>query len=162
MAAAAYRIAEVDPLGADALKLLRQAAIEARALYPELHVPGSPWPTNAPTPARGTYLVAYLADEPVAMGAHRPIDNQCTEVRRMFVARPARRCGAGRAILQALEIHAQSQGFDQLLLETGFKQLAAMALYESYGFVRIPPFGPYATDPTSVCFSKPVHGSSAA
>ena len=29
-----------------------------------------------------------------------------------------------------------------------------MALYESLGFQRIPPFGEYVGDPTSVCFEK--------
>jgi hypothetical protein len=29
-------------------------------------------------------------------------------------------------------------------------------LYESYGFTRIPPFGPYVNDPISVCYEKPV------
>jgi len=41
-------------------------------------------------------------------------------------------------------------------LETGNRQLPAMALHESYGFVRIPPFGDYVNDPTSVCYEKPV------
>jgi len=31
-----------------------------------------------------------------------------------------------------------------------------MSLYVSYGFTRIPPFGPYLTEPTSVCYSKRV------
>jgi len=29
-----------------------------------------------------------------------------------------------------------------------------MALYESCGFERIPPFGEYINDPTSVCYEK--------
>ena len=44
----ALAIVEADPQGADARWLLREAAIEARGLYPELHAPGDPWPTNAP------------------------------------------------------------------------------------------------------------------
>jgi hypothetical protein len=40
------RIATVDPQREDAMALQREAAIEARALYPELHAAGSPWPTN--------------------------------------------------------------------------------------------------------------------
>ena len=154
MPAIGYYIAEVDPLGVDALTLLREAAIEARELYPELHSPTNPWPTNTPTPPRGVYVIAYLRDRPVAMGAHRPIDQECTEIRRMYVTRSARRSGAARAVLRALEAHARAQGFKQLLLETGSKQHAAMALYESYGFSRIAPFGPYASDPTSVCYTK--------
>jgi len=93
------RIVEVDPQGKDALRLLREAAIEARALYPEHFAPGAPWPTNVPTPARGTYVVAYLGEEPVACGALRPLVGTCVELRRMFVTRAARRtglAGAGR------------------------------------------------------------------
>jgi len=41
-------------------------------------------------------------------------------------------------------------------LETGNRQHPAMALYESYGFVRIPPFRDNVNDPTSVCYEKPV------
>jgi len=154
MPATAYRIAEVDPLGVDALTLLREAAIEARELYPELHTSTNPWPTNTPTPPHGVYIIAYLWDQPVAMGAHHPIDRERTEIRRMYVTRSARRSGAARAVLQALEAHARARGFNQLLLETGSKQHAAMALYESYGFSCIAPFGPYASDPTSVCYAK--------
>lgn len=149
-------IEDVDPQGADALALLREAAIEARALYPELHQPGAPWPTNPPTPLRGTYLVAYLDSVPTACGALRPIDAQCAEVRRMYVLKSARRGGLARAILTTLERAALAQGYTQLRLETGCRQQAAMALYEACGFHRIPPFGEYAHDPTSVCFEKTI------
>lgn len=57
-------IEHVDPQGHDALALLREASIEARALYPDLHAPEAPWPTNPPTPTRGTYVVAYLVEYP--------------------------------------------------------------------------------------------------
>lgn len=155
-----WKIVECDPQGSEALALLRAAALEARRLYPELHRAGDPWPTNPPTPPGGIYLIAYSGDSPVAMGALRPIDATVTEVRRMFTIDTARRSGAARAILVALESHASSGGFSELRLETGNKQLAAMALYESLGFVRIPPFGPYEDDPTSICFSKRIgHGA---
>ena len=35
-----------------------------------------------------------------------------------------------------------------------------MALYESYGFTRIPRFGRYVNDPISVCFSKRIEPGS--
>lgn len=41
-------------------------------------------------------------------------------------------------------------------LETGKRQLSAIALYETLGFKRIEPFGEYANDPLSVCFEKMV------
>ena len=40
------RIVPVDPQCDAALALLREAAIEARELYPQLHVEGAPWPTK--------------------------------------------------------------------------------------------------------------------
>jgi putative acetyltransferase len=148
------RVESVDPQGPDALALLREAAIEARALYPELFTPNAQWPTNVPTPERGTYLIAYSEDQPVACGAFRPLEQAVAEVRRMFVTRSARRRGLAKIILQELELQAREFGYTVLRLETGVRQSPAMALYESCGFRRIPPFGEYINDPTSVCFEK--------
>ncbi len=149
-------IVEADPQGADALALLREAAIEARSLYPELFGPDAPWPGNPPTPDRGLYLVAYSDGSPVACGALRPIDQATAEVRRMFVTSTARRQGLARAMLRELERYAAGFGYRNIRLETGNRQLPAIALYEKLGFKRIPSFGQYANDPLSVCFEKTV------
>lgn len=151
---AAPAIRAVDPLGAHALTLLAQAAAEARALYPELFAADSPQPTNTPLRPGEVYLVACLDDVPVACGALRRLDASTAEVRRMFVARDARRRGLARAMLDALEQAAVALGYDTLRLETGFRQQPAIALYESAGFARIPPFGAYVGDPTSVCLAR--------
>jgi putative acetyltransferase len=76
----------------------------------------------------------------------------------MYVLRQVRRTGIARAILVHLEEEASRLRYETLLLETGNRQGPAMSLYESYGFTRIPPFGPYVNDPTSVCYSKRVVG----
>ena len=154
-------IQEADPQGPDALLLLREAAAEARRLYPELLRLGDPWPTNRPTPPRGAYFIAYEQGNPVAMGAHHPMDDRCSEVRRMFTTASVRRQGAGRAILSAVEQHAARQGFSELLLETGNRQGAAIALYETVGYRRIEPYGAYRDDPTSVCFAKTISTNAA-
>jgi len=39
-----------------------------------------------------------------------------------------------------------------LRLETGIHQLAAIRLYEQYGFRQIPPFAPYFENPVSRCY----------
>ena len=148
------RIVPVDPQCDAALALLREAAIEARELYPELHVEGAPWPTNPPLPPRGAYVLACLDGTPVGCGALRPIDDLCVEVRRMYVVRAARRTGIARAILVFLERVARDFGFEAMRLETGDRQQPAMALYESFGFKRIAPFGVHVNDPTSVCYEK--------
>ncbi|WP_374701940.1 GNAT family N-acetyltransferase [Ideonella sp. B508-1] len=144
----------VDPQGEDALSLLREAAIEARALYPELHADGAPWPGNSPTPPGGTYVIAYDAEVPIGCGALRPIDSAVVEVRRMYVRKSARCAGVARKILEVLEASATRMGYKVMRLETGNRQQPAMALYESFGFERIVPFGEYANDPTSVCYEK--------
>lgn len=149
-----FRVVEVDPLGVDALALLREAAVEARALYPELFVPDAPWPTNVPTPERGVYVLAYAGEHAEACGAIRPLEGQEAEIRRMFVTRSARRSGAAKAVLAELERQARAFGYAVLKLETGNKQIPAIALYASQGYSRIDPFGEYANDPTSVCFEK--------
>jgi len=74
----------------------------------------------------------------------------------MFITAAARRQGFARAILQELERHAAAFGYSNMRLETGKRQLSAIALYEKLGFKRIPPFGEYLNDPLSVCFEKTV------
>jgi putative acetyltransferase len=151
-----FQIIEVDPRGGDALALLREAANEARKLYPEHFTVDAPWPVNPPTPKRGVYLIGYQDGNPVACGALRPIDDDCVEVRRMFVTAAARRKGLAQAILRELEIRAAGFAYTIMRLETGKRQLSAMALYETLGFKRIAPFGAYVNDPLSICFEKRV------
>ena len=147
-------IAEADPQSSEALDLLRLAAIEARALYPEFHTPSDAWPSNDPTPPRGIYLIALADGIVVGMGAHRPLNAVISEVRRTYVHPNFRRLGVAQAVLAKLESHALSQGFTHLRLETGNRQAAAMALYELCGYNRIARFGIYVDDPTSVCYEK--------
>lgn len=153
-ASLAVGIEPADPRGGAALELLREAALEARELNGVPRDATAPWPTNPPTPSRGDYLVAVVNGEPAGMAAHRPLDDMATELRRVFVRRPFRRLGIARRLLAAIEICAQGRGFAVMRLETGPRQLAAMRLYETCGYVRIAAFGPYADDPTSVCYEK--------
>lgn len=151
-------IGNADPQGLAALALLRDAAIEARELYPEQFAPDAPWPTNPPLEERGAFVVACLREQIAGCGALRPLDTVTVEIRRMFVRKSARREGVGRALLAHLENAARAFGYEIIRLETGNRQQPAMALYESCGFKRIPPFGDYVNDPTSVCFEKRLDG----
>jgi putative acetyltransferase len=147
-------IEAVDPQGPEAVSLLSEAALEARALYPERNAPGAPMPTNPPLQERAEYFVAFLAGTPVGCGALRPLNRETAEVRRMYVLQAYRRSGVARALLAHLQRTAPALHYTVLRLETGNRQLSAMALYESSGFQRIAPFGEYANDPTSVCYEK--------
>ena len=155
-----YKIQVADPQGVDALMLLHEAALEARSLYPELFTdPNSSPPTNPPTHPRGIYLLVYDDAKPIGSGALCSMDEATVEIRRMYVLKEYRHHGVARMILEALEEEAVRFGYSSMRLETGYKQIAAMRLYESFGFTRIPPFGPYVDDPTSVCFEKAVQNS---
>lgn len=76
------------------------------------------------------------------------------ELKRLFVAESGRGQGVATAIMDALEALAHAQGIRTLQLETGPKQLAAIALYEQRGYAHIENFGPYVGDEFSVCMQK--------
>ena len=151
-------IRDVDPQGGDALALLHEASVDARALYPELFSCDSPPASNAPLEARSVYVIAYVDGCPLACGALRPFDASTAEIRRMYVHRDHRRRGLARAVLAHLEREAVRLAYTRLVLETGYKQVSAMRLYESFGFQRVAAFGPYADDPTSVCYERLIPG----
>ena len=152
--AAPLVIEAVDPQHLQALALLAEAAIEARALYPDLFAHDSPPPTNGPLGEREVYLLAWRDGIAVGCGALRRIDSRTGEIRRMFVTGAARREGVARALLARLEAEAIALGYRRLLLETGLRQKPAMALYRASGWRRTAAWGPYVGDPTSVCFGK--------
>lgn len=104
----------------------------------------------------GVFLVAWLDGEPAGCGALKPVPGLATtaEVKRMYTAPGARRRGVSRAVLERLETVARELGYEHLQLETGTEQPEALALYESHGWHRIPPYGRYKDSPSSVCFGK--------
>ena len=58
----------------------REAALDARALYPDLIAADAPFPTNSPLPERGAYVVGYVDGRPLACGALWPCDFTTAEV----------------------------------------------------------------------------------
>jgi putative acetyltransferase len=108
----------------------------------------------------GAFLVAWLDGAPAGCGAVRmlPADGilgaAVAELKRMYVVPAARGRGLSRAILSELETRATALGATRVVLETGDKAHAALGLYQSAGYSRIPCFGAYAASPTSVCFEK--------
>jgi putative acetyltransferase len=149
-------IEAVDPLHADAIFLLHEAAGEAWRLYADILDLYAPLPVNEPAVPRSVYFVARLAGEPVGSVALRPLDELTAEVRWMYVLPSFRRQGVAHALLDRVEFTAVEFGYIHLRLETGNRQPAAIALYESCGYKQIPPFGEHMDDPTSVCFEKAV------
>lgn len=108
----------------------------------------------------GAFLVAWLDGTPAGCGAVRmlppdgPLGEAVAELKRMYVVPAARGRGLSRSVLHELEARATGLGASRVVLETGIYQPAAIGLYESAGYARIPCFGAYAASPTSVCFGK--------
>lgn len=109
---------------------------------------------------RAVFLVARLSGQPVGCGALRRFDDHTAEIKRMYVAPAGRRQGIARRILMELERHAHEFGYRAIRLETGVRQPDAQRLYESLGYQRIAAFGPYAGNPTSVCYERVIHAAS--
>ena len=100
------------------------------------------------------FVVARRNGKAVGCGAIRPLETGVAEVKRMFVVEDARGHGIGHAVLSQLETLAREMGYAKLRLETGLKQPEAIALYQKAGYGPYPCYGPYATNPLSVCFEK--------
>jgi len=74
------------------------------------------------------------------------------EVKRLYVRPEHRGRGLARVLLTEMHRLAAELGLRRLVLETGDRLTAAIALYSSAGWTRIPNYGPYADDPGSLCF----------
>ena len=76
------------------------------------------------------------------------------EVKRLYVAPPARGRGRSRVLMAEAEALAAEAGFRELQLETGLRQPEALALYRGLGYTDIAPYGHYRDSPLSVCLTK--------
>lgn len=97
-------------------------------------------------PPAGAFLVAWLDGEPVACGAVKTMAPGIGYLKRMWVSESVRGLGLGRRMLAALEAEAVRLGLTTLRLETNRALGEAIRLYQSCGYVEVPPFNrePYA------------------
>lgn len=86
----------------------------------------------------GRIFIAQRDGEAVGCCAMVPTDDG-VEVCKMTVAPAARGLGLARRLLKACEAAARQAGSDRLYLETNSALKPAIALYESAGFVHLPP-----------------------
>jgi GNAT superfamily N-acetyltransferase len=142
--------------------LIASLNAELTGVYPEAGANHFQLDLDEVAQGRGTFLVAYRGGAPIGCGALRLLDPNTAELKRMYVSPHARGQGLGRQLVAALEAEARALGIGRLVLETGVRQTAALALYRATGFQPIPLFGEYCLSPeTSVCLGKDLtHGES--
>lgn len=101
-------------------------------------------------PERRTYFIAADRDGQVLGGAGVAEFSGlpcCAELQKLYLSDAARGRGLGRRLMQAVQDHARSLGYQQLYLETHSDLKAAIGLYEKLGFRRIDrlPGSPHST-----------------
>ncbi len=148
------KIERHDILSPTARNLIETLNAELSATYPEQGACHFRLDADEVAEGNGAFLIAWRGPTPIGCGAVRKIDPQTGELKRMYVAAAQRSQGVGGALLAALESEARKLNLRKLVLETGVRQFAAIALYQRTGFARIDPFGEYTTSPLSLCMAK--------
>jgi len=122
--------------------------------YPELKK--DYWGNNVIEFNANVFLV-YLDEKPVASGCFKKYNANTVELKRMFVSPEARGLGLAQLVIKELETEAKSQGFETMILETLYKQIEAIGLYQKVGFSIVDNYEPYVGLPNSVCMSKAIN-----
>jgi len=99
-------------------------------------------------------IVIYDGIEAVACGAIKEIAPNTMEIKRMFTLPEKRRKGLASLMLKALESWSKELGYEKVLLETGKRQVEAVALYIKCGYQIIENYGQYIGVENSICFEK--------
>ncbi len=88
----------------------------------------------------GTFdVLTNEAGQMIGSVALFPISSSVCELRKMYLAAPARGSGLGRQLLEHALSRARELGFARVVLETASVLREAIALYERYGFRRYNP-----------------------
>lgn len=99
------------------------------------------------------FCLARVEGTAVGCGAVRFCPDYA-EVKRMYVVPAWRGRGIARAVLRWLEGQTLHNGYMTVRLETGADNTEGVRLYETTGYLRIPPFGEYSDNGVSLCYEK--------
>lgn len=99
-------------------------------------------------------VMAYENEIPVGCGAIKEYEKGIMEIKRMFVSPEQRGKGIASLVLTELEAWAKELNYSKCILETGYKQFEAIALYKKCRYTIIKNYGQYTDVESSVCFEK--------
>jgi DNA-binding MarR family transcriptional regulator/GNAT superfamily N-acetyltransferase len=142
LVASSVRITSTDPEDADAQYCLAEYVAELnrrsdRGFDPSVGATALP---DEVRPPAGEFFVAHLHGEPIGCGAVKHHDDAPAEIKRMWIAPPARGLGLGRRLLEHLEACARDGGARVAHIETSAVLVEALALYRSAGWVDVARF----------------------
>jgi len=91
---------------------------------------------------------------PMASGGIKEFDVSTMEVKRMFTTPESRGKVFALRVLAELETWAAELGYKRCMLETGKRQVEAVALYKKKGYCITPNYDQYIGMENSLCFKK--------
>jgi ribosomal protein S18 acetylase RimI-like enzyme len=91
-------------------------------------------------PPTGTLLLGLAGPRVEGLVAYRRFTDDVCEMKRLYVRPAGRGSGLARTLVISLMAHAASQGYRTMYLDTLPKMSGAQRLYESIGFLDIPPY----------------------
>ena len=99
-------------------------------------------------------IVCYNNNSPVGCGAFKVIDDETVEIKRMFVRPEFRGKNIAFNLLKELEIWASELKYKACILETGIRQIEAVALYKKASYQITENYGQYKNIENSICMKK--------
>jgi putative acetyltransferase len=101
-------------------------------------------------------IVIYENQVAIGCGAIKLYEENKWEIKRMYIEPSLRGQGLASQLLKELEKWANELGVKTLILETGKRQIEAVALYHKNAYLLMPNFGQYIGIENSVCFRKEI------
>lgn len=99
-------------------------------------------------------VLAIEGQEPIGSGGLKMMNENCIEIKRMYVKASRRGSGIAILILHELEAWARELGYTSCRLETGKRQPEAIAFYRKSGYHQIDNYLQYIGVENSICFEK--------
>ncbi|TLU98256.1 GNAT family N-acetyltransferase [Dyadobacter luticola] len=84
-----------------------------------------------------TVVLAYADDKLAGCGCFRKYDDFTVELKRMYVVPEFRQKGVAQMMVKTLEDWALELGNEAVILETGYRQPEAIAMYRKLGYTEI-------------------------
>ena len=138
----------VDPASPDAQHAMTSYFAELDARFPTGFEPGDALHVDALAmrPPQGAFVVVRSDMEAIGCGGLQRIDDETSEIKRMWIHPQWRGLALGSRLLRHLEQLARELGRRRVVLDTNGSLREAISMYESTGYARIQRYNdnPYA------------------
>ena len=99
-------------------------------------------------------VIVYVNNTPISCGAFKSYDKNTVEIKRMYTQTDYRGKGFASKVIQELEQWSKQLSYKACILETGKRQVEAIAFYKQMGYSAIANYGQYKNAENSICYKK--------